>query len=152
MTRRWQLCGGNVVRVVLDTVVFVRALINARSFAGRILSEFAPRYVLLVSTETAQELLEVIRRPELAAKYKKLQAIRIEAVIELVAQAERVQLAAIPQVVRDAKDDIFVATAQMGNADYLVTEDKDLLDLEHEFNFEIINLKTFIEILEAEAR
>jgi len=140
------------VRVVLDTVVFVRALINARSFAGRILSEFAPRYVLLVSTETAQELLEVIRRPELAAKYKKLQAIRIEAVIELVAQAERVQLAAIPQVVRDAKDDIFVATAQMGNADYLVTEDKDLLDLEHKFNFEIINSKTFIEILEAEAR
>ncbi len=136
------------MRVVLDTVVFVRALINARSFSGRLLSEFATRYVLLVSKETARELLEVIRRPELTAKYKKLAAIRIESVIELVAQAELVQLAEIPQIVRDVKDDIFIATAQVGGAAYLVTEDKDLLDLQDEFDFEIINAKTFIEILE----
>jgi len=137
------------VRVVLDTVVFVRALISARSFGGRILSEFAPRFTLLVSKETAQELLEVIRRLELAAKYKKLAVLRIESVIELIAQAELVTLDEIPQVVRDAKDDIFVATAQMGKADYLVTEDKDWLELTDEFDFEIVNTKRFIEILES---
>lgn len=139
------------MRVVLDTVVFVRALINARSFSGRILSEFAPHFILLVSKETAQELLEVIRRPELAKKHKKIGAIHIEAVIELVAQAELVTLAEIPQVVRDVKDDIFVATAQIGNANYLVTEDKDLLELTDEFDFEIVNTKNFIEILKAPA-
>jgi putative PIN family toxin of toxin-antitoxin system len=139
------------VRVVLDTIVFVRALMNARSFSGRILSEFAPHFTLLVSKETAQELLEVIRRPELTRKYKKLATIRIESVIELVAQAELVALAEIPQVVRDVKDDIFVATAQIGNASYLVTEDKDLLELTDEFDFEIVNTKRFIEILEAPA-
>ncbi len=139
------------MRVVLDTIVFVRALMNARSFSGRILSEFAPHFTLLVSKETAQELLEVIRRPELTRKYKKLATIRIESVIELVAQAELVALAEIPQVVRDVKDDIFVATAQIGNASYLVTEDKDLLELTDEFDFEIVNTKRFIEILEAPA-
>lgn len=139
------------MRVVLDTVVFVRTLINARSFCGRILSEFAPHFTLLVSKETAQELLEVIRRPELAKKYKKLAVIRIEAVIELVAQAELILLDEIPQVVRDVKDDVFVATAQMGKADYLVTEDKDLLELTGDFDFEIVNTKNFIEILEAQA-
>ncbi|OQY82260.1 MAG: putative toxin-antitoxin system toxin component, PIN family [Chloroflexi bacterium UTCFX4] len=136
---------------MLDTIVFVRALMNARSFSGRILSEFAPHFTLLVSKETAQELLEVIRRPELTRKYKKLATIRIESVIELVAQAELVALAEIPQVVRDVKDDIFVATAQIGNASYLVTEDKDLLELTDEFDFEIVNTKRFIEILEAPA-
>lgn len=137
------------MRVVLDTVVFVRALINARSYSGRILSEFAPRYTLLVSKETAQELLEVIRRPELTAKYKKLATIRIESVIQQIAQAELVTLDEIPSVVRDVKDDIFVAAARRGNANYVVTEDKDLLELTDEFDFEIVNTRTFIEILES---
>lgn len=139
------------MRVVLDTVVFVRALMNARGFSGRILSEFAPHFILLVSKETAQELLQVIRRPELTKKYKKLAVIRIEAVIELVAQAELILLDEIPQVVRDVKDDVFVVTAQMGKADYLVTEDKDLLELTGDFDFEIVNTKNFIEILEVQA-
>jgi putative PIN family toxin of toxin-antitoxin system len=138
------------VRVVLDTVVFVRALINAHNFSGRLLSEFTPRYTLLLSKETAQELLEVIRQPELTTKYKRLGAIRIESVIELVAHAELVALPEIPAASRDPKDDIFVATAQAGSADYLVTEDKDLLVLNGKFTFQIINTKTFIEQLESQ--
>lgn len=136
------------MRVVLDTVVFVRALINARSFCGRILSEFAPQYTLLISKETAQELLEVIRRPELTAKYKRLASIRIESVIELAEQAEIVELGEISPAVRDIKDDIFIATAQQGQCGYLVTEDNDLLVLNGQYDFDIITPKTFIARLE----
>lgn len=136
------------MRVVLDTVVFVRALINGRSFSGRILSEFTDRFVLLVSQETARELLEVIRRPGLTTKYKRLSAIPIGSIIELIAQAEIVSLDDVPQVVRDLKDDIFIATARIGHANFLVTEDQDLLVLGNQFGFDIINAKTFIQYLE----
>lgn len=135
------------MRVVLDTVVFVRALINARNYSGQILSEFSTRYTLLISRETARELLEVIRRPELARKYKRITAINIESIIEILAHADVITLTDIPEVVRDAKNDIVISTAQTGNADYLVTEDKDLLVLNGQFQFEIITPKTFIDHL-----
>jgi putative PIN family toxin of toxin-antitoxin system len=137
-----------VLRVVCDTVVFVRALINPKSRAGRLLFEYAGSYTLIVSKPTAQELLEVIRRPELTRKYKSLAQIHTRRVIDLLSRAEAVEIGAAPPVVRDPEDDIFVATAQEGLADYLVSEDKDLLVLGKSLRVSIINTQTFLEILE----
>lgn len=138
------------MRVVLDTVVFVRALLNPRSYSGRILSEFTDRYSLVVSRETITELVQVLRRPELTHKYKRLASISLEAIVERVARAEVVELSEISAVVRDAKDDIFVATALAAQADFLVSEDRDLLVLGHRFGFEIVTTQTFIERMERE--
>jgi uncharacterized protein len=137
-----------VLRIVLDTVVFVRALINPKSRAGRLLFEFADSYTLIVSKQTAQELLEVIHRPELTAKYKSLGKVNIPRVIDLLSQAEAVKIGTPPSVARDPKDNIFVATALEGHADYLVGEDKDLLVLGTSAGVPLINLQTFLEILD----
>jgi putative PIN family toxin of toxin-antitoxin system len=138
-----------VLRVVLDNVVFVRALINPKCRSGRLLSEFADRYTLIVSKATALELLEVLQRPELTKKFKGLGKISSRQVIDLLAQAEAVEIGTPPKVVRDPKDDIFVATAIVGNADYLVSEDKDLLILGDKPGVSIVNTSAFIEILES---
>ena len=116
-----------MLRIVLDTVVFVRALINPNSRAGRLLFELADLYTLIVSKPTAQELLEVINRPELIAKYKSLGKINISRVIDLLSQAEAVEIGTPLSVVR---------------------EDKDLLILGTSTGVPIINLQTLLELLE----
>lgn len=135
------------MRVVLDTVVFVRALINPKSRHGRLLFEFADHYTLLLSKPTAQELLEVIQRPELTAKYKGLKTLNIRSIIDLLAKAEAVEIGTITPTSRDIKDDIFIATAIEGHADYLVSEDQDLLVLGVTLGFSVVKTETFIEIL-----
>jgi putative PIN family toxin of toxin-antitoxin system len=50
-------------------------------------------------------------------------------VLDLLSHAELVEVADVPPVSRNPKDDIFLATAVVGEADYVVSEDYDLLDL-----------------------
>jgi len=140
-----------VLRIVLDTVVFVRALITPQSRSGRLLSEYVDRYKIIVSKPTAQELLEVIQRPELTRKYRSLAKISLRQVIDLLAKAEAVDIGVAPRIVRDPKDDIFIATALAGQADYLISEDKDLLILGNTVGVPIINTQTFIELLESKS-
>ena len=140
-----------MLRIVLDTVVFVRALINPQSRSGRLLSEYVDRYKIIVSKPTAQELLEVIQRPELTRKYRSLAKISLRQVIDLLAKAEAVDIGVAPRIVRDPKDDIFIATALAGQADYLISEDKDLLILGNTVGVPIINTQTFIELLESKS-
>ena len=135
-------------RVVLDTVVFVRALINPHNRSGRLLSGCADRYTLLISKPTARELLEVLRRPELKRKFTTLAHMNIRRVIDLVAQAHFVEIGEVPPIVRDPKDDIIAATAIAGLADFIVSEDKDLLDLKKVSGIPIINTQAFLAHLE----
>lgn len=135
-------------RVVLDTAVFVRALINPKSRSGRLLFEHSDRYQVIVSKPTARELLEVIHRPELTAKYCSLARINLRQVIDILGRAEAVGIDTSSSVVCDPKDDIFVATALAGQVDYLVSEDKDLLVLGSTPGVPIIDTQTFIELLE----
>ena len=137
-----------MVRVVLDTVVFLRALLNPRNRSGKFLFEYAGRYRIIFSKETLVELLEVIRRPELTRKYKRLAGIDMRRVLDLLAQTEIVELREIPAIVRDPSDDIFVATAHAGHADYIVSEDKDLLSLGESTGIPVINTAAFIHALE----
>ena len=56
----------------------------------------------------------------------------------------------LPINVRDKKDEIIIATAMGGNADYLVTGDKDLLILKRSpklGNLKIMTVKEFLSIL-----
>jgi predicted nucleic acid-binding protein len=52
---------------------------------------------------------------------------------------------------RDPKDDKFLATAKAVAADYLVSEDEDLLVLEEYEGTRIVNAAAFLRILESGA-
>lgn len=134
-------------RVVLDTVVFVRALINPKSRSGRLLFQHADSFTLIFSQATAQELLEVIRRSELTRKYQGLANFNLRRVIDLLAQAEAVEIGVPPRMVRDPADDIFVAQALAGSADYIVSEDKDLLSLGESAGVPVLTTEAFLAIL-----
>ncbi len=53
----------------------------------------------------------------------------------------------IEKVCRDPFDDYVLATAREGTVEYLITEDQDLLVLEHYKNIEIVSISTFRGIL-----
>jgi putative PIN family toxin of toxin-antitoxin system len=57
----------------------------------------------------------------------------------------------IPAVTRDPKDDYLLAYALVGEADYLVTGDKDLLVLEQVDKVKIVTPREFITILKQSA-
>jgi putative PIN family toxin of toxin-antitoxin system len=138
------------MRAVFDTVVFVRALINPHSACGRIVFE-AARYQLFLSEPVLVEILEVLRRPELTRKFRALQDLDLRRVLDILGRAAVVRVPSIPAVSRDPKDDKFLATALAARADYLVSEDRDLLDLEAYDGTTIFTCEEFLAILELSA-
>jgi putative PIN family toxin of toxin-antitoxin system len=134
-------------RVVVDTVVFVRSLLNPLSYSGRVIFTHTDQYRLILSAPVIREILEVLQRPEITRKIRFVAGMDTKRVLDLLSQAELVQLSEIPQASRDPKDDKFLATAVMGEADYVVSEDRDLLDLGEYRGIKIVDVETFLKLL-----
>ena len=138
------------MRVVFDTVIFVRGLINPYSWWGRLLFDYAQHYQLIVSPPLLTEYLEVMQRPELTRKYRSVATRDPHVVLDRLATAEVVQLTEIKAVCRDPEDDKFLATATAGAAEYLVSEDDDLLDLGEYEDVPVITAAAFLQLLPAQ--
>jgi uncharacterized protein len=136
------------MRAVVDAVVFVRGLINPRSLCGRIVFDFAGAYEVLVSPETVSEYLAVLERPEIARKFREAGNRNRDTVLEIIANATFVHPSHVPAVTRDPGDDKFLAAAMTGGADYIVTEDNDLLVLSAYADIPICTAGAFLQILE----
>lgn len=136
-----------MLNVVFDTVVFVRCLINPYSIWGKLIYSYKDHYTLYLSPPVIKEILEVIERPQLKQKYRTTQEHGIKQVLQIVSHASIVDIGTISIASRDIKDDKFLATAKAVNADYLVSEDWDLLTLVKYEHTQIVDAETFIEIL-----
>lgn len=134
-------------KAVFDTVVFVRSLINPHGKWGKLVFNNHHRYQLYVSQSILIEILEVLKRPELTLKFKTLQTLDFSQIITILGQASCVEPLKIPSVCRDPKDDKFLAAALSAKADYLVSEDKDLLDLKEYQGIKIVNTEVFLNVL-----
>jgi putative PIN family toxin of toxin-antitoxin system len=140
-----------MLSVVIDTMLFVRALLNSRSLPARIIAAHPERYRLFLSRPVVEEILEVLARPELIQRLQLRQVDYAAAIGGLLAsfqQAETVELGEIAAVSRDPKDDKFLATAKAGGANYVVSEDEDLLVLGEYEGIPIINAADFSGLLE----
>jgi uncharacterized protein len=135
-------------RAVFDTVVFVRALINPLGIWGRLNFQHGHAYALIISPPVVEEILEVLHRPELTSRFRSLAGLDLARVIEILDQAEAVELQDVPAVSRDPKDDKFLATAVAARADYLVTEDDDLLVLGAHHGIPIVTASQFLAIVQ----
>lgn len=110
------------MRVVLDTNVFIAALLVPTGAAAQVLVAWSEhRFVLLYSTELILELREVLARPRLRQRIKRY---RVGALIRRIrARGERVYNNKNTVQSVDPKDDFLLAIAQNGEADYLVSRD-----------------------------
>ena len=135
-------------RAVFDTVIFVRALINPHGAWGRLVFQHGAAYTLIVSPPVVAEILEVLHRPELTRRFRTLLGLDLARVIEILDRAEVVEIDEVPAVSRDPKDDKFLATAAAAQADFLVTEDNDLLVLDPYEGCRIVTAGRFLAALE----
>ncbi len=119
------------MRVVLDANVLVSALISPQGAPGEILAAWEKdRFDLVVSPATLDELGRVLHYPRIQQKYN-LPAEKLEQFLRLIiGQAIVVnptkELAVIEA---DPSDNRYLECAKEGDAAYLVTGDKHLLDL-----------------------
>lgn len=120
-----------LLRAVVDTNILVRAVIKPLGSVGPVLRRLRDgAYVLLYSEPLLTELVDVLNRPRIRDKYG-LTLDDIETVVALVLlRGEGIAPTRRIDICRDPKDNMILEAAADGNADVIVSGDKDLLDLE----------------------
>jgi putative PIN family toxin of toxin-antitoxin system len=121
-----------IPRAVFDCMVFVQALANDRgpSFACLQLARDG-QVSLCVSREVLVEVREVLHRPKLQKKLPALTAERVDAFLDDVISYATL-ITEVPHRFaygRDPKDEPYIDLSLAAQARYLVSRDKDLLDL-----------------------
>ena len=133
------------MRLVADTNVLVSAAIKPHNRFATYLREGS--FHLLVSDALLYELIDVLNRPHLRAKYR-LTPEYIHAYLHLLRlHSERIEPTESITVCRGKDDDKFLDLAVAGQADVLVTNDSDLLVLHPFRGIPILSAADFWEFL-----
>lgn len=130
------------MRIVLDTNVFVSAVLKINSLPFITVGWVDKHGGLLKSMATEAQLLEVLARPHIAAVT--LPSYR-EGLARLLARAEMVTITERIAACRDPTDDKFLELAVNGRADLIVTGDADLLALNPFRDITIVTPATFVQ-------
>jgi putative PIN family toxin of toxin-antitoxin system len=138
------------MRVVLDANIYVSALISEKGNPARIIDEWLEEaFELVISLPISDEILRVTNYERFQRKYAKVRENRLEFVRLLSDQCIWVEPTEKLEVVRaDESDNRIVECAVAGSAEYIVTGDGHLLELENYQGIEIVTPATFIIMLE----
>jgi uncharacterized protein len=144
-----------VLRVVLDTNVFVSSLLSTEGTPAQLLNAWREgRYVLVTSPAIIAEVVEVLESPRISKKY----LIRHQDVENLV-DVLKTDAVLVPgeagvkgSVPRDPRDEMFLACAIDANADCIVSGNRHLLDLQTFRGIPILTVNEFAEELENQSR
>jgi hypothetical protein len=120
-----------VIRVVIDTSVLIRylirpsaavkELIEVRWLADQVRMVSAPELIKELEGVLARDYIQTLIRPEEGQALLHAIHLKAETVVS--------PLGNVLPYTRDPKDDKFVACALIGDAAYVISEDKDLLAL-----------------------
>ena len=139
------------MRVVLDTNVVVSGVIKVEGPHGQILSRLfqARQYISVTSLEILAEIREVLQRPKIR-RYHGWTDEEIDAFVTfLYAESDVTEGTLTVKIARDPQDNKFLACASEGNADYLVSGDDDLLQIEVFERTQIVRPRVFLETLQS---
>jgi len=112
-------------RIVLDTNVFVSAVMLPGSVPRQAVSKALRQSVLLFAEATMTELAQVLSRPKFD-RYVSPEE-RMLFLAELGRRADFVPIIRVVRECHDPKDDKFLDVALNGRADAIITGDADLL-------------------------
>ncbi len=130
------------LRVVIDTNVLVSALV----FGGKpraVVELLADSIIVVISQEIVTELRRIIHSkfPNFAEDL-----LRLEKLLER--DAHLVELGSVQVTTsRDPDDDKFIETAVAGNCQYIISGDKDLLDIGLYKDIQIVKPAAFLQYI-----
>jgi len=129
------------LRIIIDTNLWISFLItNNFSKLDEIL--VTQKSILIFSEELLEEFLLVVKRPKLKRYFR--QEV-VESLLEAIQEyAEFIDIKTQTSICRDPKDNFLLSLAIDGKADYLITGDKDLLDIERIKTTKITTIADFI--------
>ena len=130
--------------VVLDTNTVLSSLLFSQNKLSqlRVLWQ-SEKIIPLASKATISELIRVFTYPKFKLSSSEQQSFLSE-YLPYVATIISIQKLADTNVCRDINDVMFLELALSGNADYLITGDKDLLEIQQAFKFKIVTPAEFI--------
>lgn len=124
----------SALRVLIDTNVFVSHLLSRRIRSGTVSDIIEAmsldRFTLLMPDELLMEIEDVITsRPYFVERIDPETARTFLEALRTTSELLPALTALPPAIVRDHRDDYLLEQAKLGNADYLVSGDRDLLAL-----------------------
>jgi len=130
------------LKLIIDTNLWVSFIIsNKQNLLDSLL--FSEEARLLFSKELITEIEQTITKPKLK-KYFGTNALE-EMLSTFEPFIDFIEVKSIVTVCRDTKDNFLLALAKDGQADYLLTGDKDLLELKKFGKTKIKTIVTFID-------
>jgi uncharacterized protein len=121
-----------LILAVFDCNIFLQSLLNPNSLAASCLETVRNGKVkLFVSKDTLAEVRDVVLRPNILQRLPDADAAQIEAFLEDISKISTL-IRSVPESFkfqRDPKDEIIINLAVICEAEYIVSRDKDLLDL-----------------------
>lgn len=134
---------GKKSRLIIDTNIWISYLLtdNFNKLDRKLLNN---EIVFLYSEELIREFAEVVTRPKFKKYFSKEDIDSL--LIKMEIFGELIHVTTKVNICRDSKDDFLLSLAIDGNASYLITGDKDLLDLKKISKTKIITMNNFLEI------
>lgn len=131
-----------IPRVVFDCMIFLQAAARPDGPAAACLERVnSGRAELIISADVVAELRDVLTRPRLVRKFPALTANAVDLFLTAVQSMSR-SIDHVPRALalpRDPRDEPYINLALAGAADYLVSRDRDLLDLMNDDAFRRID-------------
>ncbi len=136
------------IAVVFDTNVLIAFYLskNSKSVVAKIIRLWRNerKLQMIVSNEIIAEYLEILER--VGINENRIE--KLKEILETFGIVSKFSLGKIPTESRDADDNLMLATALIGKADFLITNDKDLLDIaesdKKKFKFRIVTPTGFL--------
>ena len=140
------------MRVLIDTNVFISYLLSSHGASviqGILAAWVEDKFVLLVPEALLDEILVTVTgKPRLSTRIPSEELKEFLTTIQTFGEQIPRIADPIPEVTRDPKDDYLLAYALVGAADYLVTGDEDLLELNEQIQeLQILTPRQFSEML-----
>jgi putative PIN family toxin of toxin-antitoxin system len=123
---------GVLTAIVLDTNVYVQYFLNPKGVAAKCLAAVEDRKArLFISRDVLTEVRDVLLRPKILSRLPADSSLQVELFLRYVTEISTLFDPISPQFLfdRDPKDQMFIDLAIETGADFLVTRDKDMLDL-----------------------
>ena len=139
------------MRVLVDTNLFIAYLLKPHddSFVTLLLNAVVEGQITLLMPAALLEEIEntVKQKPYLIKIISGERLHRFLVLLQSLCEEIPLITAAIPPITRDPKDDYLIAYAVIGQADYLVSGDKDLLVLQTAGTVAIVDSGQFRQVL-----
>lgn len=144
-----------MTRVVLDTNIFISAILSPKSKTASIVKLVLDgKLHLVIAPAMWKELHAVLQYPKLKALMKR-NDVSMDEVKDLLYKIERITITApgekkVDRITKDTSDNMFLACAVEGKADFIISGDSHLKDVKAFQGVEIVNPDVFIKMVRKE--